>query len=179
MDGAVHDDFVSALVRRAKAISLAFPTPGSGEIGPIIFAKQASILERHINDAVAKGAKVLCGGKVRNLGGGLYCEPTVLTNCDHSMAIMTEETFGPLLPVMRFSPGDTDAAIGLANDSAYGLSGAVFGPAEKASAVASAMRCGAISINDAALTAMVHDGEKVCPRYTPHGPRFVRDRLLL
>ena len=189
VDEAIHNEFVGALVRRACATSLAFPTPSSGQIGPVIFEKQALTLDRHIQDAVARGAKVLCGGEVRTLGGGLYCEATVLTDCDHSMAVMTEETFGPLLPVMRFSAGNIDEAIALANDSTFGLSGAVFGPPEQANAVASALRCGAVSINDAALTAMVHDGEKASFGLSGVGPasrmgdrsiaRFYRPHALL
>jgi len=61
---------------------------------------------------------------VVELGGGLYCSPTVLTGCTHAMAIMREETFGPLIPVMAFPAGDLDEAVRLANDTTFGLSGA-------------------------------------------------------
>jgi acyl-CoA reductase-like NAD-dependent aldehyde dehydrogenase len=83
----------------------------------------------------------------------------VLTGVDHTMRVMTEETFGPILPVMPFD--GVDEAVELANDSDYGLSAAVFAATEQeARAVASRLRAGAVSVNDAALTAFVHEGEK-------------------
>jgi succinate-semialdehyde dehydrogenase/glutarate-semialdehyde dehydrogenase len=83
----------------------------------------------------------------------------VMTGVDHSMKVMTEETFGPILPVMPFA--DAEEAVHLANDTTFGLSAAVFaGDVEEAIAVGRRIRAGGISINDAALTALVHDGEK-------------------
>ncbi len=82
------------------------------------FPPQIETIERHIRDAVDKGAEVLTGGKQKT-GSGRFFEPTVLTNVDHTMAIMTEETFGPTLPIMKVR--DTDEAVRLANDSRYGL----------------------------------------------------------
>ncbi len=74
----------------------------------------------HVKDAVEKGAKVLTGGNARS-GEGRFFEPTVLVDVDHSMKCMTEETFGPTLPIMKVR--DTEEAIRLANDSNYGLAG--------------------------------------------------------
>jgi len=83
----------------------------------------------------------------------------VVTNVDHSMTVMSEETFGPIIPIMPFST--VDQAIALANDSRYGLSGAVFSQDQnEAKAVAEKINVGAVSINDASLTAMVNDAEK-------------------
>jgi aldehyde dehydrogenase (NAD+) len=83
----------------------------------------------------------------------------VLTDVDHSMAVMTEETFGPVLPVMSFT--DLDEAVHLANDTCYGLSAAVLaGTVDDGLAVARRLDAGAVSVNDAALTAIVGDGEK-------------------
>ena len=85
--------------------------------------------------------------------------PTVLTGVDHSMKLMREETFGPVLPVIPFE--DENEAIALANDSEFGLSAAVFaGSREEGEAVARKIRAGAVSINDAGLTVSVHDVEK-------------------
>ena len=170
VDETIHEQFVASLVRRAKSLRLAFPTAHDGDIGPIIFEKQAETIAAHVQDATSHGAKVLCGGSVKNLGGGLYVEPTVISGCDHSMKVMTEETFGPVIPVMKFPKHDIDAAVALANDSVFGLSGAVFGPAKDANAVAKRMKCGAVSINDAALTALVHDGEKASFGLSGVGP---------
>jgi succinate-semialdehyde dehydrogenase/glutarate-semialdehyde dehydrogenase len=159
VDATVHSDFVDRLTRKAQALRLAWPHPEDGQIGPLIDAEQAGIISRHIDDARAKGAAVRCGGRMQRHGGGWWCPPTVLTGVDHSMLVMTEETFGPVLPVMPFT--DVDEAVRLANDTPYGLSAAVLaGTVDEALAVARRLDAGAISINDVALTAMVRDGEK-------------------
>ena len=102
--------------------------------------------ERHVDDALAAGAKALTGGK-RPAGPGSFYPPTVLVDVDHSMACMTEETFGPTLPIMKVV--SVDEAIRLANDSPYGLSAAVFSKdVERAKDVAVQLDCGAVNIND-------------------------------
>ena len=102
------------------------------------------------------------------------------------MRIMSEETFGPVLPVMRCR--DAKHALALANGTEFGLSGAVFGSREQALAVAAKMECGAVSVNDAALTAIVHDGEKQAFKHSGLGAsrmgdssiaRFRRRRVLI
>jgi succinate-semialdehyde dehydrogenase / glutarate-semialdehyde dehydrogenase len=156
---SIFEDFYHKLVAKAHRLKLAHPSVESGEIGPIIAERQAGIINDHLLDAVEKGAVIHCGGKVEDLGGGWWCRPTVLTNVNHSMKVMTEETFGPIMPVMSFH--SVEEAIHLANDSFYGLSGAVFAGSEaEALTVARQLNVGAISINDAALTAMMHEGEK-------------------
>ncbi len=84
-------------------MKLAYPTIESGEIVPIISEKQAAIINDHLQDAGSKGAVIHCGGQVEGLGGGWWCRPTVITEVDHSMKIMTEETFVPIMPVMAFA----------------------------------------------------------------------------
>ncbi len=102
--------------------------------------------ERHVADAVAKGAKVLTGGKRARRPGSFY-EPTVLVDVDHSMDAMTEETFGPTLPIMKVAT--VAEAVRLSNDSPYGLSAAVFSKdIERAKDVAVELDCGAVNIND-------------------------------
>ncbi|TDD35604.1 aldehyde dehydrogenase family protein [Actinomadura sp. KC06] len=155
----VHDEFVELLVARARKVGLAYPDVTDGELGPIISAAQIAIIEDHLADAVARGAAVRCGGEIRELGGGAYLEPTVLTGVDHGMKVMREETFGPVLPVMPFA--DDDEAVALANDSEFGLSAAVFASTtEAALAVGRRLEAGGISVNDASLTGFVQDGEK-------------------
>ncbi len=159
VDQGICDRFVETLVQKAKQLNLAYPEPNSGQIGPIIAARQADLIADHLQDAHNKGAVIQCGGTIENLGGGLWCRPTVLTQVNHTMKIMTTETFGPIMPVMPFDTVDT--AIRLANDTIYGLSAAVFaGSIEEAQAVGQQIQAGAISINDAGLTALVHEGEK-------------------
>ncbi|MEU8802409.1 aldehyde dehydrogenase family protein [Spirillospora sp. NPDC048819] len=155
----VFAEFVDLLVGRARKVGLAYPEAADGELGPVISAAQVGIIEEQLADAAARGASVRCGGEIRTLGGGAYLEPTVLTGVDHTMKVMREETFGPVLPVMPFA--DADEAVALANDSEYGLSAAVFAATtEAALAVGERLEAGGISVNDASLTGFVQDGEK-------------------
>lgn len=150
------DAFVARIVERARGVGL---THEGGPIGPIIAERQAAIIGRHLDDAIARGATVHCGGQVEEHGGALWCRPTVLTGVDHEMLIMREETFGPIVPIMAVD--DAEHAITLANDSIFGLSGSVFAPTlDAAERVARGLEAGAISLNDAALTAVMHEGEK-------------------
>lgn len=156
---SIHDEFVRRLVEKARQTPLSFPDPKQGIVGPLIFAKQAGVIAAHLEDAVAKGATIETGGNVEEREGGFWIEPTVLTGVDHSMAIMTEETFGPVMPVMPFA--NEDEAVRLANDSVYGLSGAVFGPDEESAVrVAEQVDAGGISVNDAGLTTMIFEATK-------------------
>lgn len=155
----LYDDVVSGLTLAAKQVRLNQPDIGVGELGPIIFPKQAEILQNQIRDAVSKGARILCGGTIEHHLGGLWLEPTVLVDVDHTMTVMSEETFGPIMPVMAY---DTiGEAITLANDSIYGLSAAVIaGTIEEAALIARQIDAGAVSLNDAALTSLFYEAEK-------------------
>ena len=156
----VYHSFLSRLVGKANLLQLAYPTMDSGQIGPIISEKQVALIDNQLEDAFKKGAVLKAGSrKCEELDGGFYCRPTILTNVTHDMKVMTEETFGPILPVMAYTT--VDEAIKFANITQYGLSGAVFAGTEKeAMNIAQKMKCGAVSINDAALTAVMHEGEK-------------------
>ncbi len=160
----VHDSiankFIEKLCERASKLKLNDTDIHEGEIGPIIFEKQVNIIDEHLKDALEKGAKVLTGShSCECINGGYYCRPTVVINVNHKMKIMQEETFGPILPVMTFH--NNEEAIHLANNSIYGLSAAVFaGNVEEAMEFGRHITGGAISINDAALTAIMHEGEK-------------------
>lgn len=155
----IHDAFLARLVEKASAVRLNWPDISIGDIGPIIFDKQADILTDQIEDAVSKGAQILTGGQVERHGGGHWLLPTVLTNVSHRMKVMTEETFGPLLPVMPYKT--TQEAITYANNTEYGLSAAVFaGTLEEAEAIALRLEAGAVALNDAALTGLFHEAEK-------------------
>jgi acyl-CoA reductase-like NAD-dependent aldehyde dehydrogenase len=116
-----------------------------GEVGAMTSPRQIEIVEDHVDDALASGARALTGGK-RVPGPGDYFEPTVLGDVDHSMKVMREETFGPVVGVMKVH--DADEAVRLANDTHYGLSGSVFGERERAEQVARRVECGAINVND-------------------------------
>ncbi|MFY7718381.1 MAG: aldehyde dehydrogenase family protein [Brevundimonas sp.] len=184
---AAHSAFLQRLVEKAKAARLNWPDITAGEIGPIIFDRQADILAGQIADAVACGGRVLTGGEIETHGGGRWLRPTVIADATHDMAVMREETFGPILPVMAF---DTiDEAVALANDGEYGLSGAVFaGTLEEAEAVGRRLEAGAISLNDAALTSIFYEAAKQGFKASGLGPsrmgedgyrRFLRRQALI
>lgn len=183
----IHDAFVERLVAKAEAARLNWPDVNQGEIGPIIFEKQAKVLEDQLKDARRKGATVATGGVIERHGGGLWLKPTVVLNARPDMKLMTEETFGPVMPVQAF---DTiDEAVGLANGGVYGLSGAVFaGSPEEAEAVGRRLDCGAVSLNDAALTALFYEAPKQSFKQSGLGPsrmgadglqRFFRRKALI
>ncbi|MEH2172469.1 aldehyde dehydrogenase family protein [Nostoc sp.] len=183
---SIFEKFYHQLVAKAHRLELAYPTVESGEIGPIIAEKQAAIISDHLLDAVEKGAVIHCGGVIEDLGGGWWCRPTVLTQVNHSMKVMTEETFGPIMPIMPFST--IEEAVSLANDSIYGLSAAVFASETEALEVAHQIDAGAISINDAGLTAIMHEGEKNAFKFSGLGgsrmgaaalKRFMRKKAIL
>jgi len=141
---SVYDAFVDAVVRDVKNLKM-----GAGEgydFGAQIDDSQVAVTERHVADAIARGAKVLTGGE-RPAGPGSFYAPTVLVDVDHSMDCMTEETFGPTLPIMKVAT--VAEAVRLANDSPYGLSASVFSrDIERAKDVAVELDCGAVNIND-------------------------------
>ncbi|HEX2214378.1 MAG TPA: aldehyde dehydrogenase family protein [Mycobacterium sp.] len=141
---SVYDRFVAAVVSDVEKLKMG---AGDGyDFGSLIDDSQVSVTERHVEDALAKGARALTGGK-RGAGSGSFYEPTVLVDVDHSMLCMTEETFGPTLPIMKVS--SADEAIRLANDSPYGLSAAVFSKdVDRAKGVAVQLDCGAVNVND-------------------------------
>jgi succinate-semialdehyde dehydrogenase / glutarate-semialdehyde dehydrogenase len=157
---SIFDAFIQQLVQKAAQQKIAYPTMDSGSIAPIIFEKQVHIINEHLKDAIDKGATLLCGSlQCQEHGGGYYLPPTVLINVTHQMKVMQEETFGPIIPVMSFTT--KEEAIALANSTIYGLSAAVFAATnEEAMELGHHIYGGAISINDAALTAVMHEGEK-------------------
>jgi acyl-CoA reductase-like NAD-dependent aldehyde dehydrogenase len=158
VDRRVFDEFIARLVAKARRVEPNWPQMHAGTIGPFIYGRQAQIVAEQIADARAKGARVLCGGQIED-HGGKWLRPTVLVDVDHSMKIMTDETFGPVMPVM---PYDTvEEAVELANDGVYGLSAAVVaGSLEEAEAIGRRIDAGGISLNDGALTAVMHEAEK-------------------
>ncbi len=154
-----YESFVTELTEKANDIRLNFPDISLGDIGPFIFSRQADIVSAQIADAVAKGATVMCGGEIERHGGGHWLRPTVLRDVTHEMDIMREETFGPVIPVMAFET--IEEAIALANDTEFGLSGAVFaGSVEEAREVAQHIDAGAISLMDGALTGQYFEAPK-------------------
>jgi acyl-CoA reductase-like NAD-dependent aldehyde dehydrogenase len=140
----VAEAFLTKVVAETRRVRLA--EGGPGEVGPLTLERQLRVVEEHVADAVAKGARVLVGG-TRPVRPGLFYPPTVLVNVDHAMAVMREETFGPVLPVMVVD--SLDEAIRLANDSAYGLTASGWTRSEEtARRLQRELRAGVVSIND-------------------------------
>jgi acyl-CoA reductase-like NAD-dependent aldehyde dehydrogenase len=151
----VYDRFLAALTERVSRLRQGPDRPAfTHEVGAMTSPAQVEIVEDHVRDAVDKGARVVSGGKRRD-GPGDYFEPTILVDVDHSMEIMREETFGPVIPVMKVA--DEDEAVRLANDSRYGLSSAVFGEREHAEAVARRLESGAANVNDVLVNYLAYD----------------------
>src|SRR6201981_1803839 len=124
VEDSIYDEFTSRLVDEVNKLRQGHDAPGSfsAEIGALANEAQMAIVERHVGDAVARGARVLTGGK--RAERGLFYPPPAVVDVDHTMACMREETFGPLLPIMKVS--SEDEAIAMANDTSYGLGASVW-----------------------------------------------------
>ena len=142
----VYDEFVAKLTRKVAELRQGQDDDSfKHDIGAMATSAQRDIMQRHVDEAVAAGATVVTGGKPT--GTGTFFEPTVLIDVEHSMTCMTEETFGPTLPVMKVA--DESEAIRLANDSDYGLSATVWtADKERGERVARQLEVGAVNIND-------------------------------
>jgi acyl-CoA reductase-like NAD-dependent aldehyde dehydrogenase len=176
VEAPVYEDFVERVVGKVQALRQGASTgPATTEVGAMTTAAQLGIVERHVADAIAKGAHARTGGK-RAAGKGLFYEPTVLVDVDHTMDAMTEETFGPTLPIMRVA--DAEEALRLANDSPYGLAASVYGGRERAEALARRIEAGAVCVNDALLNYLAVElpmgGWKTSGMGTRHGQGGIR-----
>jgi acyl-CoA reductase-like NAD-dependent aldehyde dehydrogenase len=141
------DAFTARVIELAGKVKVGNPFDPAVDMGPMATAGQLKIVEEHIADARGKGARIPVGGKrVAGLPGH-FIEPTVLTGVDHTMRVMTEETFGPTLPIMIFD--HPDEAVALANDSVYGLTASVWTRDRKQAAwFAERLEAGSVTVND-------------------------------
>jgi acyl-CoA reductase-like NAD-dependent aldehyde dehydrogenase len=140
-----YDEFVKLAVKHAKKFMTGYTTElnTTYSMGPVSDPRQVKTIDRHLEDALAKGATLLTGGKEQ----GMFYDPMVLVNVDHSMLLMRDETFGPLLPIMKVR--DEAEAIRMANDNAYGLCGSVWSRDENhAKKVADQIQAAAVIVND-------------------------------
>ncbi len=151
VDRRVADAFLEKVVGLAKALRLGNPLEPDVDIGPMTTPEQLEVVLAHLAEARAKGAKVLCGGERWRGLPGYFLTPAVLSDVDHGMKIMTEETFGPVLPVMPFS--GQEEALYLANDSEYGLTASVWTRNKRqAEWLADRLETGTVTVNDHMFT---------------------------
>jgi acyl-CoA reductase-like NAD-dependent aldehyde dehydrogenase/choline dehydrogenase-like flavoprotein len=177
VEGPVHDEFLERVTSKVEALRQGPPgEPGTVDVGAIIFPPQLELIEAHVKDAVDKGARVVTGGE-RGPGPGRFYQPTVLAEVDHSMLCMTEETFGPTLPVMRVR--DADEAVELANDGPYGLQASVWTRDHaRGERIARRIEAGTAIVNDAqvnyAALELPMGGWKASGLGSRHGPDGIR-----
>ena len=147
VEAPVYDEFVAKLADKVRDVKQdEEPSGFTFDTGAMATDAQRDIVERHVAEATAAGAKVLVGGKPT--GKGTFFQPTVLTDVTQDMTCVAEETFGPTLPVIKVK--DEEEAIRLANDSKYGLSATVWtGDVDRGERIARRLECGAVNVNDA------------------------------
>ena len=143
---AVYDEFLAACQPLVEGYTLGNPLDAATTQGPLAVASSAKLMEAQITEAVTVGGEVLAGGKARQIGQGMFFEPTLLTVNSNDLAIMQEENFGPLLPVMKVA--DDAEAIAHINDSQFGLTAVICtSDRARAEAFAGAVEAGTIFMN--------------------------------
>jgi acyl-CoA reductase-like NAD-dependent aldehyde dehydrogenase len=177
VEGPIYDEFVAKVTEKARELRQGVPGgPGSVDVGAVTSPPQIDIIEDHVSDARDKGARIVVGGNARREGGKFF-EPTVMVDVDHTMKAMTEETFGPTLPIMRVA--DAEEAIRLSNESPYGLAASVWTrDAARGEAIARRVHAGAVNVNDAMLNYTALElpmgGWKASGLGTRHGAAGIR-----
>jgi len=146
---SIADKFINAVVKETK--NLRQSGDKQGDVGSMTSEQQLRTVERHVYEATARGATALTGGERVPDVAGPFFPPTVLTNVDHEMAVMTEETFGPVMPIMTFKTDDE--AVRLANDSIYGLTASVWtGNLSRGKLLAERIDAGTVMVNEVLYT---------------------------
>lgn len=144
---SIYDRFLKSCVEKTAKLRLGPGADPATDVGPMIHERQLRIVQNHVEDAITRGARVLAGGKSLAQLGANFFAPTILAGVDHSMAIMREETFGPVLPVRSFKT--EEEAVALANDSEFGLAASIWTrDRQRGEALARRIHAGTVMVND-------------------------------
>ena len=167
----VHDEFVALVAERVRGLRRGADRKSfDADVGALASESQLAIVERHVSEALAAGARALVGGKRAEPPGASF-EPTVLVDVEQSMSCMREETFGPTLPVMKVR--DADEAIRLANDSSYGLSASIWTrDRARGERLARRVEVGAVNVNDMFTNVFAFPVPQVGWKQSGVGPRL-------
>jgi len=150
VDESIAEPFIKSVVAETQALKQGSPTEPNMDVGSMSNERQLRIVTDHVADAIRGGAQVLTGGSGKS-GSGWFFEPTVLTNVNHQMKIMRDETFGPVLPIMTFE--SESEAIRLANDSVYGLTASVWtNNISRGRRIAEQLEAGTVMVNEVVYT---------------------------
>jgi succinate-semialdehyde dehydrogenase/glutarate-semialdehyde dehydrogenase len=147
----IAQKFIASVVLKTQALKQNVGTTEDTDIGAMSSERQLALVEEHVGDAVAHGAHILTGGRRAVSLAGSFYEPTVVKDVDHTMTLMREETFGPVLPVMTFKT--EEEAIRLANDSVFGLTASVWSKdARRGKRIAQKLEAGTVMVNEVLYT---------------------------
>jgi succinate-semialdehyde dehydrogenase/glutarate-semialdehyde dehydrogenase len=150
LHASIHDEFAARFTAQVRALKVGDGFLPGVQVGPMISQAAVQKLEAHVADAVAGGARVLCGG-VRHALGGQFFAPTVLADCRSEMLLNREESFGPLAPLFRFE--SEEECVALANDTSYGLAAYLYSEnASRLWRVAERLETGMVGINCGAIS---------------------------
>lgn len=174
VEESVYDEFLRLVIAEAKSVKIGYESglENANNMGPLSFERQVQIAQNHLEDAVAKGARILCGGHIE----GMFMEPTIVVDVTHEMKIMQEETFAPIMPIMKVK--DETEALWLANDSTFGLSASVWSNnMRQAKRVAHRLDVGSVNVNDAIshypVSLLPFGGVKQSGNARTHGPEEI------
>jgi len=177
VEDAIYDRFVPAFVERVTAMRLVAGLTWEADMGSLVSSDQLDVVTRHVDDAVAKGARVLAGGKPRPDLGPLFYEPTVLEGVTDEMALARDETFGPVVAVTRVA--DAEEAVRRANDTEYGLNASIWSSAKRGAELATRVQAGTVNVNEGyAATWASHDAPMGGMKDSGVGRRHGREGIL-
>ena len=177
---SLYEKFANCCAEKARKLRLGSGMNPDTDVGPMIREHQLRIIESHVEDAKARGGRILAGGTRRSDLGPNFYAPTVLADVTHKMRIMGEETFGPVLPIMAFD--DDDEAVRLANDSEYGLAASIFTrDSARGERLARRIHAGTVMVNDViscfGISEAPHGGVKASGMGRTHG-RFGLEEMV-